>query len=136
MFFPASEASREVANLTLRKDPHTHLYIVSKNLPVKKKKKKKFVCLSVCLSVAKFDLNYLRTGEIEWADIFFRISLSKSHIPNFFSRQGAGMVWAEGQKIILNFFISSLIKSKIKTISNKFASLGARAVLVCPFLLK
>ena len=24
--------------------------------------------LSVCLSVAKFDLNYLRTGEIEWAE--------------------------------------------------------------------
>ena len=57
---PASKASREVANLTWRKI-HTHRNMVSKNLPV---------CLSVCLSVMNFDLNYLSAGEIEWAQIF------------------------------------------------------------------
>ena len=45
-----------------------------------------------------FDLNYLRTGVIEWAEKFFRISLSKSHLQIFFSRQGAGMAWTEGRK--------------------------------------
>ena len=50
---PASEASRELANLTWRKNTHTLVYGV-----------KEFVYLSVCLSVAKFDLNHLRTGEI------------------------------------------------------------------------
>ena len=44
---PASEASREVENLTERKNPHTPVYGV-----------KEFVCLSVCLSVTKFDPNY------------------------------------------------------------------------------
>ena len=44
---PASEASREVANLTWRKNPHPPVYGV-----------KEFVCLSVCLSVTNFDLNY------------------------------------------------------------------------------
>ena len=37
---PASETSREVVNLTERKNPHTPVYGV-----------KEFVCLSVCLSV-------------------------------------------------------------------------------------
>ena len=36
--------------------------------------------LSVCLSVTNFDLNYFRTDEIEWAEIFWGMSLSKSHI--------------------------------------------------------
>ena len=27
--------------------------------------------LSVCLSVTNFDINYIRTGEIEWDEIFF-----------------------------------------------------------------
>ena len=49
-----SEASREVANLTERKNPHTPVYGV-----------KEFVCLSV----TKFDPN-LRTGRTEWAEIF------------------------------------------------------------------
>ena len=40
IYSPASEASREVANLTERKNPHTPLYGV-----------KEFVCLSVCPSV-------------------------------------------------------------------------------------
>ena len=44
---PASEASREVANLTERKNPHTLFGV------------KEFVCLSV----TKFDTNYLRTGK-------------------------------------------------------------------------
>ena len=62
--FPqAIEASREVANLTWKKNPQTS-YMVSKNL-------------SVCLSVTYFDLQYLRTGEIEWAEIVLGISLSK-----------------------------------------------------------
>ena len=40
------------------------------------------------MSVAKFDLNYLRTGEIESAEIFFRMSLLKSVVPIFLSCQG------------------------------------------------
>ena len=68
---PSSKASREVANFT-RKKIHTHLEMVSKNS-------------SVCLSVAKFDLNYLRTGKIEWTDFFGGCQKS---CPNFFSRQG------------------------------------------------
>ena len=47
---PASKASREVANLTERKNPHTPVYGV-----------KEFVCLSV----TKFDPNYHRTGKTE-----------------------------------------------------------------------
>ena len=50
-FPPASEASREVANLTKRKNPHTPVLGV-----------KEFVCLYVCLSVTNFDPNYLRTS--------------------------------------------------------------------------
>ena len=41
MFYPlASEASREVANLTERKNPHTPVYGVNE-----------FVCLSVCYQI-------------------------------------------------------------------------------------
>ena len=47
---PASEASREVANLTERKNTHTPVYGV-----------KEFVCLSV----TNFDPNYLGTGRTE-----------------------------------------------------------------------
>ena len=42
--------SREVANFTERKNTHTPVYGVKE---------------LVCLSVTNFDLNYLRTGEIE-----------------------------------------------------------------------
>ena len=55
---PVSEESREVANLSKRKNPHTHVYGV-----------KEFVYLSV------------RT---EWAEIFFRTSMAKRHVPKFF----------------------------------------------------
>ena len=50
IYSSASEASREVAILTERKNQHT---------PVNGEKE--FVCLSVCLSVINFDTNYLRT---------------------------------------------------------------------------
>ena len=53
---PASEASREVENLTERKNPHTPVYGVKKFVP---------------LSVIKFDPHFLRTGRTEWAEIFF-----------------------------------------------------------------
>ena len=46
-FPPGSEASREVANLTERKNSHTTVYGV-----------KELVCLSVCPSVTNFDPNY------------------------------------------------------------------------------
>ena len=65
---PASKGSREVANLTWRKNLHTPVYGV-----------KEFVCLSVM----NFDPNYLRTGKIEWAEIFWGY-LSKSHIPKLY----------------------------------------------------
>ena len=48
---PASEASKEVANLSERKNLHTPVYGV-----------KEFICLSLCLSLMNFDLNYLQTG--------------------------------------------------------------------------
>ena len=37
------------------------------------------------------DLNYLRTGKIEWPEIFWSISLAKSVAPNFFLSRGP--VW-------------------------------------------
>ena len=49
---PASEASREEVNLTEGKNLHTHVYDV-----------KKFVCLSIFLSVINLDPHYLRTGK-------------------------------------------------------------------------
>ena len=51
LYPPASEASREVAKLTERKNPYTPVYGV-----------KEFVHPSVRPSVTNFDLNYLRTG--------------------------------------------------------------------------
>ena len=51
-----SEESREVANLTERKNTHTPVYGV-----------KEFVGLSVGPSVTNFDPNYFRTGRTEWA---------------------------------------------------------------------
>ena len=68
---PSSEARRELANLTWRKNPHTRIW-----------------CQRICLSVTNFDLNYLRTGEIELAKILYKISLSKSHFPSFFFPAG------------------------------------------------
>ena len=62
---PASEASREVANLTERKNQHTAVYSV-----------KEFVCLSVCPSVTKFDPNHLRTIKTEWAEKKLRTSMA------------------------------------------------------------
>ena len=53
IFSPASEESREVANLTERKNTHPPIYGV-----------KEFVCLSVYLSVTNFYINYLRTGKL------------------------------------------------------------------------
>ena len=38
----------------------------------------------VCLSVINFDPNYLRTGRTEWAEIFFRTSMAKSHVSKNF----------------------------------------------------
>ena len=58
------------------------------------------ICLSVCLSVMNFDLNYLRTGEeIKWAEFFLGYLCQKViSQKNLFSGQGTGMAWAEGQK--------------------------------------
>ena len=54
---PASEASREVANLTEKKNPPTPVYGVQE---------------FVCLSVTNFDPNYLGTGRTEWAEFFLQ----------------------------------------------------------------
>ena len=61
-----SKASKEVTNLTERKNLGTHLFGV-----------KKFITLSVCLSVPNFDPFYLRTGRTEWE------ILAIYYIPNF-----------------------------------------------------
>ena len=52
-FPPASEASREVENLTERK----------------KSTNPRIWCQRICLSVSKFDHNYLRTCKTEWAEM-------------------------------------------------------------------
>ena len=67
-YHPASEASREVANLTERKNLHTPVYGV-----------KEFVFLSV----VNFDPNYLRTSKTELAKKSFRLSKAKTHVSNF-----------------------------------------------------
>ena len=51
-YTPASEVSREVVNVTERKNPHTPIYGVRE---------------FVCLSATNFDPNYLRIGRTEWA---------------------------------------------------------------------
>ena len=55
LYPPASKASKEVANLTKRKNPHSSVYGV-----------KEFVCLSV----TKFDINYLKTSNTELSNLF------------------------------------------------------------------
>ena len=66
---------REVANLTESKNLHTPVYGV-----------KEFVRLYV----TNFDPNYLATGQTEWAEIFFRKSMAKTHISIFlFVHKGA-----------------------------------------------
>ena len=57
-YLPASEARRQVANLTERKKI---LYAVSK------------ICVSV-LSDINFEINYLTTGKTEWAENSARTS--------------------------------------------------------------
>ena len=49
--------------------------MVSKNLSV---------CLSVYLSVTKFDPNHLKTGKTEWAEIFLGHLWQKVMFQNFF----------------------------------------------------
>ena len=89
---PASEASREVANLTEIKNPHAPVYGV-----------KEFVRLSV----TKFDPNYLRTGKAEWAEIFYSTSMAKRYISKFYicSRN------AHFHFILLHFCIKNLQKA-------------------------
>ena len=49
--------------------------------------------------MTNFDINYLRTSEIEWAEIFLGHLCQKVIFQNFlFSWQGAGMAWAERWK--------------------------------------
>ena len=68
--------------------------MVSKNLSARLS-----VCLSACLFVMNFDHNYLRTGETEWVEILLGYLCQKVISQKFyFSQQGAGMAWAEGQK--------------------------------------
>ena len=78
-----SETSREVANLTETKHSHTPVHGV-----------KEFVCLSV----TKLDPNSLRTGKTEWAEIFSRTSMAKSHVSKkIWSGKVAGRAGAKGQ---------------------------------------
>ena len=72
---PASKASREVANLTERKNPHTPVYDV-----------KEFVC--VCPSVINFDPTYLGLAKRNGKKILGLLFVCK----------GAGRAGAEGQK--------------------------------------
>ena len=62
---PASKASREVANFT-KKNPPAHVFGAK--------------ILSCCLSVLKFDLNYLMISRTKWAEIFLGGTRQKSHV--------------------------------------------------------
>ena len=97
IFSPASEVSREVANLTERKNPHTPVYGV-----------KEFVCLSV----TKFNPNYLRTGKTAKKlglfrpdlDSVFRLKSNfkhKNNNPGLHHSQG-GMKFAMQMSPLLN----------------------------------
>ena len=79
----ASEGSREVANSTERKNPHTPVYGVKE---------------CVCLSVINFDPNYLRTGRTEWPEIALRTSKAKRRLKKKFVRKVVGRAGAEDQK--------------------------------------
>ena len=97
MLSPASKASRQVANLTWRKNTHTPIYGV-----------KEFVCLSA----AKFDLNYLRTGEIEWAKFFLNIFVKKccpNTYPDSHHSQGVWNLPHKFHLYLIIIFIYSLL---------------------------
>ena len=81
---PASEASREVANLTWRKNPHPPVYGV-----------KEFVCLSVCYEFRP-QLSQDWRNRMGWN--FLDIFVKKCCPKIFFSQQGAGMALAEAEK--------------------------------------
>ena len=80
---PASKVSREVANLTERKNPHIPIYGVNE---------------FVCLPVTKFDPNYLRTGKTDWAAIFLGHLRQKTMSQKFLCvRKGADRARTEGR---------------------------------------
>ena len=71
LYTPVSEASREVANLTERKNPHTPVYGV-----------KEFVCLSVCMLQT---LTPIFSGPAKQNGLKkFRTSVAKTHVSNFY----------------------------------------------------
>ena len=84
---PANEASREVANLTERKNPHNPVYGV-----------KEFVCLFV----TKFDPNYLRTGVVSCVEVCVpelvlnetRQDETGTHFPNWRYRDETNVFWS------------------------------------------
>ena len=77
--------------------------MVSKNLSV---------CLSR-LSMTNFNLNNLRTGKIERAEIFLGYLCVKSY-PKHISRPGAVMAWAESLKanLLAKYFCKLVFVSK------------------------
>ena len=78
-----SKASRKLANLTERKNPHTPVNDV-----------KKFVRLSV----TNFDPNYLGTGRREWAEKFLgHLWQNECCQKILFVRKAANRAGAEGQ---------------------------------------
>ena len=79
---PASEAIKELADLTERKNPHTPVYGVKE---------------SVCLSVTNFELNYLWTGRIEWSEFFLNIYAKNPCIKKKSSATAQAGVAAEDQ---------------------------------------
>ena len=83
LFPPCGKASREVANLTERINPHTPVYGV-----------KAFVCLYVL----NFGPNYLKTGRTEWAEIVLGHLWQKGMSQKFsFGQKVGGRAGAEGQ---------------------------------------
>ena len=113
---PASEARREVANLTERKNPHAPIYGV-----------KEFVCLSVCLLqtfTPIFSELAEQNGIKKNLDIFGKMNVLKSFYLSEKWPAGPG----SRAKIATRCFDLSFNQNQ-KPFEKKFATLAARAVL-------
>ena len=67
LIIPCKQSEQEDSKFNWKKKTHTHVYGV-----------KEFVC---CLSVMNLTSITSRTGKLEWAEIFYMTSLSKSVVP-------------------------------------------------------
>ena len=124
-FSPASEGSREVANLTWRKNPHTPVYGA-----------KEFVCLSVCLSVCyefwpKCYIHILKSPDQHGAILFQTLCLFTTKLS---AKESA---WLHIPKIVNKIISEDLVYKFVvhgtqdtKAISTRLRKLLNKACLV------